>query len=355
VLVNSTKDGGIAASRRSVLSGLTALLPVMLGGCTSLLATGARFDASEISSNPSLLVVTTRNPVDGARATPWFGTERAASPTIARAALTPPNDGRFSLASIGLDDWRLDSVEPLPAGLDQLGDLTSGRDVLLYVHDFNQTFETAVLDAARLSDAIRFRGDTMVFAWPSRAKLFDYGYDRDSAMWSRDALQAVLEQLLARPAVGRVNIVAHSIGTMLALEALRQLHTQHGDGAAEHLGAVIFASPDIDMDVFTSSIRHIGPLAHKIIVITATNDRALAVSRWMAGGMTRVGSAEKSRLEQLGLRVFDASQEGWGLINHDLFLSDSQVRALIRRVLEAPDASAKTLVDSNRPADTLGN
>jgi esterase/lipase superfamily enzyme len=353
VLVGS-KDGGIAASRRSVLSALTALLPVMLGGCTSLLATGARFDASEISGNPSLLVVTTRNPIDGAVATPWFGTERAASPTIARAALTPPNDGRFSLAAIGIDDWRLDRVEPLPPGLDQLGDLTSGRDVLLYVHGFNQTFETAVLDAARLSDAIRFRGDTMVFAWPSRAKLLDYGYDRDSAMWSRDALQAVLEQLLARPG-GRVNIVAHSIGTMLALEALRQLHTQHGDGAAEHIGAVIFASPDIDMDVFTSSIRHIGPLAHKIIVITATNDRALAVSRWMAGGMTRVGSAEKSRLEKLGLRVFDASEEGWGLINHDLFLSDGQVRSLIRRVLESPDGSPKNLVDSNRSAETLGN
>jgi esterase/lipase superfamily enzyme len=353
VLIKSA-DRGMAASRRSVLSAVTALLPLMLGGCTSLFATGARFDASQISGNPSMLVVTTRNSIDGARASPWFGTERASSPTVARAQLTAPGDGRFSLASIGLDDWRLDRVEPVPASVDQLGELASGGDVLLYVHGFNQTFETAVLDAARLSDAIRFRGDTMVFAWPSRAKLFDYGYDRDSAMWSRDALQAVLEQLLARPA-GRVNIVAHSIGTMLALEALRQLHTQHGDGAAEHVGAVIFASPDIDMDVFTNSVRRIGPLARKIIVITATNDRALAVSRWMAGGMTRVGSAEKSRLEKLGLRVFDASQEGWGLINHDLFLSNSDVRALIRRVLETPDAPARNLVDSNRPADALGN
>lgn len=352
--ISSTK-GGIAASRRCVLSALpSALLLLMLGGCTGLLATGARFDASEISSSPSVLVVTTRNPVDGARAKPWFGTERAASPTVARAQLTAPNDGRFSLASVGLDDWRLDRVEPLQAGVDQLGELAKGGDVLLYVHGFNQTFETAVLDAARLSDAIRFRGDTIAFAWPSRAKLLDYGYDRDSAMWSRDALQAVLEQLLARPASGRVNIVAHSIGTMLAMEALRQLHTQHGDGAAERIGAVIFASPDIDMDVFTSSIRHIGPLASKIIVITATNDRALAVSRWMAGGMTRVGSAEKSKLERLGLRVFDASQEGWGLINHDLFLSDSQVRALIRRVLESPDGSAQNSPGSNRP-DALGN
>jgi esterase/lipase superfamily enzyme len=177
----------------------------------------------------------------------------------------------------------------------------------------------------------------MAFSWPSRAKLFDYGYDRDSALSSRDALHAVLEELLVRPTPGRVDIVAHSIGTMLTMEALRQLHARHGDLAGEHIGAVIFASPDIDMDVFATSIRRIGPLAHKIVVITATNDRALELSGWMAGGMTRVGTAEKSKLQQLGLRVFDASQEGWGLINHDLFLSNSQVRQLVRRVLESPD------------------
>jgi len=55
-------------------------------------------------------------------------------------------------------------------------------------------------------------------------------------------------------------------------------------------------------------------------------DRALALSRWIAGGITRVGAAEKARLTKLGLRVVDASQEGWGIVNHDLFLSNSHVR-----------------------------
>jgi esterase/lipase superfamily enzyme len=331
---------GIAPSRRTVLWALTsAMVPATLAGCSSLSAGGARFDASEISTNPAVLVATTRNKVSGAREKPWFGTERAATATIARAQLTPPDDGRLSLSSIGLSDWRLDRIEPLQQA-DDLAQLTSGRDVLIYVHGFNQTFESAVLDAARLSDGVRFHGETMAFSWPSRAKLLDYGYDRDSAMWSRDALETILVELVARPSAGRVNIVAHSIGTMLAMEALRQLYAERGDAVAERIGAVIFASPDIDMDVFATSIRHIGPLARKIVVITASNDRALAVSRWMAGGMTRVGSAEKSKLQQLGLRVLDASDEGWGLINHDLFLSNSQVRQLIRRALETPEQPA---------------
>jgi hypothetical protein len=50
--------------------------------------------------------------------------------------------------------------------------------------------------------------------------------------------------------------------------------------------------------------------------------------------MTRVGTAEKAQLERLGLKVIDASQQGWGIINHDLFLSNEQVRQVIRRAIE---------------------
>ena len=52
--------------------------------------------------------------------------------------------------------------------------------------------------------------------------------------------------------------------------------------------------------------------------------------------MTRVGAAEKTRLERLGLHVIDASQEGWGVVNHDLFLSNGQIRQVIRRVVDNP-------------------
>ncbi len=318
-----------------VLRGLSlGASAVILGGCAGSVLTGARFDASELSANPTLIVATTRKPVNGARARPWFGPERASAMIVAHAKLTPPAEGRLSLASVGLDDWRIAAIEPVPRVDDLLGDLTSGRDVLIYVHGFNQTFEMAALDAARLSDGIIFRGETMVFSWPSKAKLFDYAYDRESAMWSRDALEQVLNGLMASPISGRIHIVAHSIGTMLTMEALRQVYARDGEMVADRIGAVVFASPDIDMDGFSSSVERIGPLASKITVIAATNDRALALSRWIAGGITRVGAAEKAQLEKLGLRVIDASRQGWGIINHDLFLSNAQIRKVIRRAID---------------------
>jgi esterase/lipase superfamily enzyme len=307
-----------------------------LGGCTDFGATAARFDPSSLSADPALLVTTTRKPVNGGRAKPWFGPERASAMTIARVKLVPPDDGRFSFAAVGLVDWRLGEVEPMSKDISDLLAVTgSGPDVLIYVHGFKQTFETSVLDAARLSDAIKFRGRTVVFSWPSKAGLFDYAYDRDSAMWSRDGFERVLSSIAAFPGAGRVHIVAHSMGTMLTLESLRQFYAHVGDTVTGRIGAVVFAAPDIDMDVFSSAINSIGPLAGKITVITATDDRALALSARLAGGMTRVGAAEKATIERLGVRVIDASDAGWGIINHDLFLSNMDVQRVIRHSIEA--------------------
>ena len=141
-------------SRRALLGGLASLASVIaLGGCAGLGATGARYDASSLSVDPTLLVTTTRKPVNGGRAKPWFGPERASAMTVARAKLVPPDDSRFSLAAVGLDDWRLDGVEPVSGDVgDLLAQAGGGGDVLIYVHGFKQTFETAALDAAHLSD-----------------------------------------------------------------------------------------------------------------------------------------------------------------------------------------------------------
>jgi hypothetical protein len=88
-------------------------------------ATGAAFDASSLAADPTLLIATTRKRVNGGRAKPWFGPERAPAMTVARAKLVPPDDGRMSLAAVGLADWRLEEVEPMSA---EPGDLFAQAD-----------------------------------------------------------------------------------------------------------------------------------------------------------------------------------------------------------------------------------
>ena len=82
-------------SRRALLGGLACFGSVLaLGGCADLGAAAPRFDASALSVDPTLLVATTRKPVNGGRAKPWFGPERASTMIVARAKLVPPGDSR---------------------------------------------------------------------------------------------------------------------------------------------------------------------------------------------------------------------------------------------------------------------
>jgi esterase/lipase superfamily enzyme len=156
-------------------------------------------------------------------------------------------------------------------------------------------------------------------------------------MWSRDGLEALLLALAQSPSGGRIHIVAHSMGTLLTLETLRMLRGAGGDAAMAKIGAVVLASPDVDLDVFVRGVERLGPDAQKITVISSTNDRALALSRRIAGGVVRAGAAERdklAKLETLGVRIADASDHSGGLINHDLFLSNDEVQQVVRRAIE---------------------
>ena len=91
VIVRHLLQRELIASRREVLRGFASAGSLLaLGGCAGLAATGASFDASSLSVDPTLLVATTRKPVNGGRAKPWFGSARAHTMTLARAKLVPP-------------------------------------------------------------------------------------------------------------------------------------------------------------------------------------------------------------------------------------------------------------------------
>jgi esterase/lipase superfamily enzyme len=345
--VPSSRPFGSPTRSVTLLLALGALA-LGAGGCSTSPGESSAFAAIGtqpaakigIAADPTLTVVTTRNAVKGARSKPWFGAERANQPSNVRVHLSSPADGAFS--AVGIGDWSIKSVETVPVG-ESFAAGQGRRDVLVYVHGFNQSFETAALDAARLSVGLAFRGETMLFSWPSKNSVMSYMYDRESAIWSRDALEGMLDELIVDPSVGTVHIIAHSMGTMVAVEALRQLYDRRSAAMTSRFGAIVLASPDIDMDSFTSSVARLRALSRKITVLTVAKDRALGTMRDMAGGVTRVGIAEKPRLEALGIRVIDASDYDGGGLNHDLFMTNAQVRQAIRRfIAEAPSSAVSS-------------
>ena len=88
VIVRGLPQHEATMSRRALLGGFALFASVLaLSGCADVDAAGARFDASSLSSDPTLLITTTRKPVNDGRAKPWFGPERASTMTVARAKL----------------------------------------------------------------------------------------------------------------------------------------------------------------------------------------------------------------------------------------------------------------------------
>jgi len=312
---------------------IVCLAGVALSACVgedSALVSPASFKIG-LSKDPKLLVATTRLPVGEPLRKPWFSSERSADMIFAEARLTPPSDSLLSSGSWSIA--KVDNVERSSAA-QAFAQAAFGRDLLLYIHGYKESFETAATSTIDLSEGIKFAGVTGLFTWPSAASTFSYVADRESAMWSRDSLEDLLAAIAKTPSGGRIHIVAHSMGTLLTLETLRMLRASGGESAMERIGAVVMAAPDIDIDLFARGLERLGPDAKKITVISSTNDRALAVSSRLAGGIVRAGAADRERLEALGVRVADASEFGGGIINHDLFLSNKEVQQVVKRAIE---------------------
>jgi esterase/lipase superfamily enzyme len=312
---------------------IIGLAGIALSGCVgddSALVSPASFKIG-LSKDPKLLVATTRLPVGDPPRKPWFSSERSADMIFAEARLTPPSD-----SFLGSGSWNIAKVENVDrSNAEQaFAQAAFGRDLLLYIHGYKESFETAATSTVDLSEGIKFAGVTGLFTWPSAASTFSYVADRESAMWSRDSLEDLLAAIAKTPSGGRIHIVAHSMGTLLTLETLRMLRASGGESAMERIGAVVLAAPDIDIDLFARGLERLGSDAKKITVISSTNDRALAVSSRLAGGIVRAGAADRERLEALGVRVADASEFGGGIINHDLFLSDKDVQQVVKRAIE---------------------
>ena len=181
------------------------------------------------------------------------------------------------------------------------------RDVLVFVHGFNTSFDEARLRATQIAADMHFGGVMVLFTWPSKSDLFGYVSDKDSATASRDALQGLLHDLGQTPGVGKVHILAHSMGGWLSMEALRASAIAGDKDLSGHLGDVILASPDIDMTVFASQMARIRPA--NVTVFATPNDRALSLSSFIASSRQRVGAIDAAKPEDRA--EIEASARRW--------------------------------------------
>jgi len=182
------------------------------------------------------------------------------------------------------------------------------RRVLVFTHGFNTRFDDAVFRFSQIVDDTGFKGVPVLFSWPSRGSATAYGYDRDSATFSRDKFEAVLTLIGNEKSIASVEIFAHSMGNWLTLETLRQASIANNKSATAKLVRIILAAPDVDMDVFRTQIRRMGPLSSKFVLYASSDDKALRLSQFLFGGQERAGeNTNVDEFKRLGIEAHDLS------------------------------------------------
>lgn len=235
-------------------------------------------------------------------------------------------------------------------------------ELLIFVHGFNTRYEEAVYRFAQLVHDADIKAAPLLFTWPSRGAVFDYLYDRESANFSRGALEAAIAAAVDAPEVTNITIMAHSMGAWLTMEALHRSAVRNG-GISPKIKNVILAAPDVDVDVFDQQLSEIDTKQTQFTIFTSVDDRALQLSRGLAGGVTRLGLVDidapqvKRMAEKRGVTMIDLSaMKSDSALNHSRFASSPEaVRLIGQRLLEGQALTeAHPTLDDTLSATAVG-
>lgn len=353
------RQGGITSMGRRWIG--------VLMGCALLSACAGRPEGVLIPTNQSapgastvdVMVATTRAPSQNPGV--LFSGERGERPKLTEISVSIPPD---SQRRVGHVQWpkRLPpnperefatvSVTPMEGDSEArrwLNEhLPKSRRVMVFVHGFNNRYEDAVYRFAQIVHDSEADAAPVLFTWPSRASIFDYAYDKESTNYSRDALEDLLRSIARERNVGEITVMAHSMGSWLTVEALRQMAIRDGHVAAK-ITNVILASPDLDVDVFGKQWSEMGEHRPRFTLFVSRDDRALSLSRRISGNVDRLGQIDptaepyRTEFEKAGITVIDLTAlKGGDRLNHGKFAESPEVVRLIGTRL----VQGQTITDS---------
>jgi esterase/lipase superfamily enzyme len=220
------------------------------------------------------------------------------------------NDANLTADTIGA----ITSIQTIGQGqfsqsaIDDLSD--PGRNLLVFVHGFDNSFENAITRAAfnqqwfAASGLQQAETSVVAFSWPSRGKLISLpfpsaAYRRDQTTAGQSGLHlmtffANLEPIItsARAKGNRVFLLAHSMGNW-ALQAAVESWFTHGNGDALLFDEVILAAADEIYNSFefgpTGRLSALDRLSRRVSVYASNEDAVLDISMAINLGAKRLG------------------------------------------------------------------
>ncbi len=187
-------------------------------------------------------------------------------------------------------DWDAPGVDRAPAerfveDVEEILASSRRRQVLVYVHGFYTRFEGNLELTSEFWHYMARDGVVVSFDWPSKAKITTYQVDKANANFAIRQLREFLIFLAENTTAECINVIGHSAGCPVVVEALRQLSLMYYDLDDEEaqrrakIGRVVMAAPDMDLDTALSAgVDGGGRVTQGWAVYASRKDRALGVS-----------------------------------------------------------------------------
>jgi esterase/lipase superfamily enzyme len=212
------------------------------------------------------------------------------------------------------------------------------REVFVFVHGYNVTFEGAARRTAQIAYDVKFAGAPIFFSWPSQGGLLKYAVDENNAQWTVPHLKQFLLDVVQRSGAESVNLIAHSMGNRALTVALRELHLQLA-GESALFNQIILAAPDVDAEIFR---RDLAPAliqsARHVTLYASSNDQALIASR-KVHGYARAGDSGTGLVVLPGIETIDVSLLDTSFLGHSYYGSSypilDDIGLLIHQALPA--------------------
>ncbi|GAB5447221.1 alpha/beta hydrolase [Gymnodinialimonas sp.] len=334
-------------TRRSLLCGV-ATLP--LAGCLTVPDILIVPEAATTGTSETVFVATNRIFADG-----QFQNERQEGLSFTQFDVAIPPDRETGAVQPGRlrrggPDLQTDFVASAGDHLGTAGNFRARlmaearrrgtREVMVFIHGFNSTLGTGLYRTAQIRHDFQIPGLAVHYAWPSAGHPLGYAYDRDSALFARDRLETLLTEIAA--AGLHIVLTAHSLGSGVVMEVLRQLRIGGRDDVINRINGVILFSPDIDVDVFRAQAARVGQLPQPFVIFTSQRDRALTISARITGLRERVGNLSSAdQVADYEVTLIDTSAFEGGVrdpLNHFAGATSPAVVQMLREVAQVNNA-----------------
>lgn len=222
-------------------------------------------------------------------------------------------------------------------------------DMLVFIHGYNVSFESALLRTAQISVDLPFEGVPVCYSWPSQGTLLGYPVDANNAEWTVHHLQQFLLDLAEKSGAKSINVVAHSMGNRAMTAAMQQISWDLEANAPRPFDRIVLAAPDVDADRFR---RDFAPalvnVANQVTLYASSDDQALVASK-QVNGYPRAGDGGENIVVVPGVETIDVSGIDLSLLGHSYYGDNESMLRDLYDVVRArlPATQRPSLIERN--------